>query len=578
MFLRQDNCPSFEVENGTIKLAPNLLDEKGRKTGLWVEFGEKADDSDNELAERLMTVRDASKDEEFKGEGTSPMPILYYEKGRYNEGKRIGTWRRLYLHRRVDEIYEYNENGDKSGNYLMFDPDATNSMPEKLSYGAYKEGKKEGFEFYSLSKIPGSEVDIFKGVWTPSLTTNTRGEKCVLISIKDDLYYSTLLNKYNKGEVVAEGGPEIFEEKDKYTGQFDPEGNKEGLWKDSTGEGVYHKGLKEGKWLCTLNDYNRKVSFHRNYGGRDDFVTFEKGVLHGPFKQGHQRGEYKFDLLEGYFEEKYKIGVYSNLVSGYYSRGVKTGKWFTDTIEGDFPLDFKGECFKTYKEGKIDGEACLISDTYKSEGFLLDDKKVGKWEYYDVKSKRPRLLKEGEYLDGKKTGVWTFYYDKDKVVGQYENDNPVGEWSHTGYKHKILCLPGAKFDTRYHSRWFIPEYCPYLLDVSHNNLLKCRKEGTLLCELDEKGKVHGKFTYEESGYPVTEGTFEHGKMTGPITVYVYGSKPPVKIIEGFFSDGMREGQWKFYNIGGRLSVTGEYSKGKKVGDWINVEEKFKYVL
>ncbi len=110
-------------------------------------------------------------------------------------------------------------------------------------------------------------------------------------------------------------------------------------------------------------------------------------------------------------------------------------------------------------------------------------------------------------------------------------------------------------------------------------------------KFDSKGKRHGlwKGTYEETGRPRYEGTFNHGKETGVFKFFDDTKKGPViatrdfsagngssyttfydqqgnKVSEGKEIGKLREGEWKIYHQGGKAVMSIEnYSKGKLNG-------------
>lgn len=109
--------------------------------------------------------------------------------------------------------------------------------------------------------------------------------------------------------------------------------------------------------------------------------------------------------------------------------------------------------------------------------------------------------------------------------------------------------------------------------------------------LDEKGKKHGvwKGTYEESGRPRYEGTFEHGKEVGVFNFFddtkaktiiatrtfntddnscytiFYDQKKNI-VSEGKEVNKLREGQWKYYHKASKsIMILENYKNGKLDG-------------
>lgn len=110
-------------------------------------------------------------------------------------------------------------------------------------------------------------------------------------------------------------------------------------------------------------------------------------------------------------------------------------------------------------------------------------------------------------------------------------------------------------------------------------------------QYDDNGKRHGvwKGTYQNSGNPRYQGTFEHGKEKGIFKFFNNDKKSAViatrdftkgdgvsytifydvdgkKLSEGKEVDRLREGEWKFYHPGKDAIMSVEYySKGKLTG-------------
>lgn len=110
-------------------------------------------------------------------------------------------------------------------------------------------------------------------------------------------------------------------------------------------------------------------------------------------------------------------------------------------------------------------------------------------------------------------------------------------------------------------------------------------------KVDEKGKKHGvwKGFYEESKRPRYEGSFDHGKETGIFNFYddtkaksviatrefnpidnsaftIFYDQKNNKVSEGKVVNKLFEGQWKYYHLASKNTMTTEnYSKGKLEG-------------
>jgi len=202
-----------------------------------------------------------------------------------------------------------------------------------------------------------------------------------------------LLDIYNKIINNYTNKTEIYENGDKYIGEFKNhirEGkgimyyNKDDIYHRDRYEGEWKNNLMEGKGILYWNSKSRYEGDWKN-GKREG-----KGILYYN-KNDKYEGEYKHDKMDG-------KGTY------YWSNGNKyEGEWKNDKKEG------KGVFY--WNSGD------------KYEGCWKDDKREGKGIYYWNNGNRY----EGDWKNDKKEGKGIIYYENgDREMGDFLNDGNKG--------------------------------------------------------------------------------------------------------------------------------------------------------
>ena len=200
-----------------------------------------------------------------------------------------------------------------------------------------------------------------------------------------DIYNKIINNYTNKTEIYQNG--------DKYIGEFknhikDGKGtmyyNKNDIYHRDRYEGEWKNNLMEGKGTLYWNSKSRYEGDWKN-GKREG-----KGILYYN-KNDRYEGEYKDDKMEG-------KGTY------YWSNGNRyEGEWKNDKKEG------KGVFY--YNDGD------------KYEGYWKNDKREGKGIYYWSNGNRY----EGDWKNDKKEGKGIVYYQNgDREIGDFLNDSNKG--------------------------------------------------------------------------------------------------------------------------------------------------------
>ena len=152
---------------------------------------------------------------------------------------------------------------------------------------------------------------------------------------------------------------------------------------------------------------------------------------------------------------------------------------------------------------------------------------------------------KGRIENGTKVGVWNYY------------DGNGGLHKEVVYDSGIYLLPNTGDSIIYYAK--ITSYHPngkLLL----KGLVKDEKS-RFKCELEQSismEEVHYLEFYDSKGNQLISATGGY--------VYQYYNDGTVSM-EGAYTNGARDGKWKFYDPDGLLEGVGEYRNGKEVGTW-----------
>jgi antitoxin component YwqK of YwqJK toxin-antitoxin module len=107
----------------------------------------------------------------------------------------------------------------------------------------------------------------------------------------------------------------------------------------------------------------------------------------------------------------------SQIVTGQYANGLKSGKWTTKTAKGTVIKNVE------YIDGRLNGKYELFHFDGKPKlvASFVNGQQDGTWEYFNEKGK---IIKTGKYQSGSPVGTWTIF-DKGgkKAIAIYDFDN-----------------------------------------------------------------------------------------------------------------------------------------------------------
>jgi antitoxin component YwqK of YwqJK toxin-antitoxin module len=336
--------------------APNKLDAKGKKDGVWVEKyknGKKKfegtfnhgvpagqfkhyDEKNGKLEAQLNYYPDGNKAAAF----------LYYAngvvmaQGLYNDKKKDSLWR-YYAQDSVLVSQEFYRMGVKHGEWKLYYRNGINSSLE-----TFNNGKKEG----------------------------------------------AVAEWFDSGKVKSEGTFKNGKQEGFYTTYF-PNGVASTL-------GNYKNGLKNGEWI--YNGYLGKQEKKEIYQNGILVYTSEPRISYWDTSETVIRSKEVFNLdYTSNYTHYYESTVLQR--EGKFLKDKRIGEWkfYNTEAEVDSTVNYAGGfregTFKVFQSGKLVKEANYHID--KLQGVYK--------EYYLDDS----LKLEGTYNKGKKTGVWK-YFDK----------------------------------------------------------------------------------------------------------------------------------------------------------------------
>ena len=180
---------------------------------------------------------------------------------------------------------------------------------------------------------------------------------------------------------------------------------------------------------------------------------------------------------------------------------------------------------------------------------------------------------------GKKQGAWTKYYSDGKTLfytGQFKDDLPYGEFRYyypsgkvkTILRHEAknrtyawfyfetekLMSEGAFLNMKKDSLWKSYNTEGYLLSTEHfkNNMLDGEKRNYYILDQAENGAI--KCSSIE--------TYKDSVLNGPCYTFLSSG---IKVNEGNYLNGLKEGVWKSFHADGSLASKMKYKAGKAVG-------------
>jgi antitoxin component YwqK of YwqJK toxin-antitoxin module len=181
---------------------------------------------------------------------------------------------------------------------------------------------------------------------------------------------------------------------------------------------------------------------------------------------------------------------------------------------------------------------------FRGKGMYKDNNRTGDWEFFYASGK---LEQKGKYdKKGRTQGVWKWYYESGKLWREelYVNGKREGQLTDYDEDGKII-LQGTFVDNRKEGQWLYetPDY---------------KEIGNYVG--DEPDSLWTSY-YMPSKTKRFEGRFSNGEPNGIHTMYYDNGK---KMYSGNYINGMKDGDWRFYDEYGMNYLTITYKNDIEV--------------
>lgn len=181
---------------------------------------------------------------------------------------------------------------------------------------------------------------------------------------------------------------------------------------------------------------------------------------------------------------------------------------------------------------------------FKSKKF---NTRQGHFTYFYENGKK---ASEGECINDKNEGFWTYWYEngQKKSAGKFKNNLRQDKWTFWHENGRIKS-EGLYVDGNEENKW------TYWYDSGE--------------KLSEGACLHGD----------KDGIWEYYYKTGKLETVEKYKAGQLDFITGYFENGniwckgncingLIDGEWTYWNVDGRMTFKGSYSKSLKEGEWI----------
>lgn len=468
----------------------------------------------------------------------------------------------------------YYENGAKSSEGTMRNGKADGYWKNYYKNGKLKiEGNRENFQLDSIWKFYSEKGKITKAVnylegkkngYTINYDTNQRvSSKETFIN---DIKQGYSFNYYSSGKTKLVT-PYV-------------KGKPDGIAYEYSEDSVIISIIKyQGGILASIERINRKDENGKKQGVWKEF--FEDGKL-------KEEKKFKDDLIDGYVKTYDKKGNLENTQKFNNGKQIKNAP---ELAKLDVYKEFYDDGTMKYEGGYINGMPVGTHFHYKQK-YICDSLPVARDDTSDVMIKvqicRNRAVPDSAivYNEGIKTdygavdslrnrvGIWTEYHNTGEFKGKglYLNDKRIGEW--VFYYPNGQIEQKGKYDKKGRAqaewKWFYENGAVMRQEIYLDNL----RDGEMT-EYTEDGKIITKGEYIDD---LQEGIWffetpeykEIGKYVNdkPDSLWKSYYMPKEKLrFEGKFLNGDEDGQHTWYHSNGKKMVQGSYTGGMKQGDW-----------
>jgi antitoxin component YwqK of YwqJK toxin-antitoxin module len=301
-------------------------------------------------------------------------------------------------------------------------------------------------------------------------------------------------------------------------------------------------------------------------------------------------------------EKNYKKGEEEGLQSMWYENGkIRSEESYRSGVKEGMSIDYYETGQKQVEGGYISGEKqghwiwWHPNGLKKEEGNYYNDDPQGLWTAWYMNEQKSF---QGNYKYGKRDGLCTWWFEngQKKIEGSFINGKGEGVWCwwhENGQKkvegsfkkvqdQNVEIIQDRELRNLNRNLEDIQLFAQALQTVEGNKQSKAEDEedwtGGIKEEFwtwwDENGQkkrvsyyVNGKQTYnktndfENTGKPKNESNVNKDEIT------IECDEVGHKMAEGNYSNGIREGLWKYYYVSGKIKAQGFWSHGRREGTW-----------
>jgi antitoxin component YwqK of YwqJK toxin-antitoxin module len=523
----------------------------------------------------------------------------------------VGYWNYYYNNGIKKSEGGYNDKNQRQGIWKFYHKDGITKSTENYMNGAvegqvetyYTNGSIETRKNFVKNLLEGEQLVFYPtGVMEKSLEYkadiengkekrfHTNGKINYEINVVNGKYEGDLTQYYMDGHIKQKASFKEGKRNDKYTQYYDDPENgisEEGSYENGVATGVYKTYYQNGK-LSETGEFNKdgeKNGVWKNYTDDNILIseeTYNKGKNSGITRNYDNKGIlaeefiYKNDMLQEYkayskdgkviYQNKkgeknnYDVVLYyqnGNIKKeGHIKSGELDGKWKFYNINGYLIREAnyvngsnEGKSFTYHENGKV-----------KSETDFVKNKKNG---YYKLYHKNGAVQQEGGYVDEDRVGEWKSYYpDGTKGAVNFYKDGITFNWQ------QYYCANG-KLD--YES---LIEFDYAKERIDYDSLGKRTQVSQL-----NKGTGVLDIKYAD-GKPYWKVNYLNGLKQGPCTGFFPNGKTSVT---KNYSDNEVNGELKTYYPSGQLKNTEKYINGDLEGKTIKyfedgtMESAFEYI-
>lgn len=508
-----------------------------------------------------------------------------------------GEWKMYFPQGNLNLVAQYKD-GKKNGVWVW-----RNYYTQKISEeSTYKDDKFDG-----LSKLyyPSGELKE-KSTYVNGIVQDTvflyfkNGSLKEKISVKDGKRHGVNIGYYENGTV-----------------KFKME------YKQNVADGPYKSYHPNGKLELEFTLVNDKISGNRKEyfatGQLYSDYTYTLDGLNGEYSEYHangalaEKGTMKDGKIVGSVEEFYSNGKPSTKAS-YDESGKENGVVEFFDLKGNKVQEFhyskgdltqiknyneKGEVIKTIeKKGKTIAYEKLHegSKTLRSEGKISDNKRIGKWRFYDIYGNQTAVENYNDKGEVDDSVIYYFPNGKVKSISLFENGVQQGLYLEFN-KYGELLTEGLYADNERANDWY--EYYPdgslkeeysfkdgkmhgyqktyavggklYQYDVyDEGQVIVSVYLDTAGNEIQRFGELNGTVKIKDpmNSYDRFVADYKNGDVDGPIKWLEFNKVE----LQGQCTNGYREGVWNWYHRNGKLSKTVTYVAGKYEGKVVDYHE------